>query len=39
VDLAHKVVGIGSVGTQCWVVLLLGRHEHDPLFLQIQTVG
>jgi uncharacterized protein (DUF2252 family) len=36
VDLARKVVGIGSVGTRCWVVLLLGRDEHDPLFLQIK---
>ncbi len=35
-DLARKVVGIGSVGTRCWVVLLLGRDEHDPLFLQIK---
>jgi uncharacterized protein (DUF2252 family) len=36
VDLARKVVGIGSVGTRCWVLLLLGRDEHDPLFLQIK---
>ena len=36
VDLARKVVGIGSVGTQCWVVLLLGRDERDPLFLQVK---
>jgi uncharacterized protein (DUF2252 family) len=35
-DLAHKVVGIGSVGTRCWVLLLLGRDEHDPLFLQLK---
>jgi uncharacterized protein (DUF2252 family) len=35
-DLARKVVGIGSVGTRCWIVLLLGRDEHDPLFLQIK---
>jgi uncharacterized protein (DUF2252 family) len=35
-DLARKVVGIGSVGTRCWVLLLLGRDEHDPLFLQIK---
>ncbi len=33
-DLAHKVVGVGSVGTRCWVVLLLGRDSSDPLFLQ-----
>jgi uncharacterized protein (DUF2252 family) len=34
VDLARKVVGVGSVGTACWIVLLLGRDESDPLFLQ-----
>jgi uncharacterized protein (DUF2252 family) len=33
-DLARKVVGVGSVGTRTWVVLLLGRDSHDPLFLQ-----
>jgi uncharacterized protein (DUF2252 family) len=36
VDLARKVVGIGSVGTRCWVMLLLGRDDEDPLFLQIK---
>ena len=36
VDLARKVVGVGSVGTRCWVLLLLGRDQHDPLFLQIK---
>ena len=36
VDIAHKVVGVGSVGTRCWVVLLIGRDEHDPLFLQVK---
>jgi uncharacterized protein (DUF2252 family) len=35
-DLAEKVVGVGSVGTRCWVLLLLGRDERDPLFLQIK---
>jgi uncharacterized protein (DUF2252 family) len=35
-DLAHKVVGIGSVGTQAWIALLLGRDDQDPLFLQIK---
>ncbi len=42
VDLARKVVGVGSVGTRCWIVLLLGRDDDDPLFLQIkeaQAVG
>ena len=33
-DLARKVVGVGSVGTRCWIVLLLGRDDEDPLFLQ-----
>jgi uncharacterized protein (DUF2252 family) len=33
-DLARKVVGVGSVGTACWIVLLQGRDESDPLFLQ-----
>jgi uncharacterized protein (DUF2252 family) len=36
VDLARKVVGVGSVGTRCWVLLLLGRDARDPLFLQIK---
>jgi len=35
-DVAHKVVGVGSVGTRCWVVLLQGRDADDPLFLQIK---
>ncbi|WP_030194289.1 DUF2252 domain-containing protein [Streptomyces sp. NRRL S-87] len=34
VDMARKVVGVGSVGTRCWIVLLLGRDDEDPLFLQ-----
>jgi uncharacterized protein (DUF2252 family) len=36
VDLARKVVGVGSVGTRAWIVLLLGRDEGDPLFLQVK---
>jgi uncharacterized protein (DUF2252 family) len=36
VDFAHKVVGVGSVGTRCWVLLLQGIDENDPLFLQIK---
>ncbi len=36
VDIARKVVGVGSVGTRCWIVLLLGRDADDPLFLQIK---
>jgi uncharacterized protein (DUF2252 family) len=33
-DLARKVVGVGSVGTRAWVLLMLGRDDSDPLFLQ-----
>ncbi|HYV14478.1 MAG TPA: DUF2252 domain-containing protein [Conexibacter sp.] len=33
-DLARKVVGVGSVGTRAWIVLMLGRDDDDPLFLQ-----
>jgi uncharacterized protein (DUF2252 family) len=36
VDIARKVVGVGSVGTRCWVALLLGVDRNDPLFLQIK---
>jgi hypothetical protein len=36
VHMARKVVGVGSVGTRAWVVLLLGRDESDPLFLQVK---
>jgi uncharacterized protein (DUF2252 family) len=36
VDIAHKVVGVGSVGIQAWVMLLIGRDQRDPLFLQIK---
>lgn len=36
VDMAHKVVGVGSVGTRCWIVLLRGRDDSDPLFLQVK---
>jgi uncharacterized protein (DUF2252 family) len=36
VDVARKVVGVGSVGTRCWVVLMLGRDYSDPLFLQVK---
>ena len=35
-DMARKVVGVGSVGTRCWIVLLLGRDSGDPLFLQVK---
>ena len=36
VDLAQKVVGVGSVGTHCYIALLLGNADSDPLFLQIK---
>ena len=32
--LARKVVGVGSVGTRAWIILMLGRDDQDPLFLQ-----
>ncbi len=35
-DMARKVVGVGSVGTRCWIVLMLGRDNADPLFLQVK---
>ena len=34
--LARKVVGVGSVGTRAWVVLLLGRDDGDPLLMQVK---
>ena len=36
VDFARKTVGVGSVGTRCYVVLLRGNHDADPLLLQIK---
>ncbi|WP_406205984.1 DUF2252 domain-containing protein [Kitasatospora sp. NBC_01560] len=39
VDAARKVVGVGSVGTRCFIILLEGRDEQDPLFLQIKEAG
>jgi uncharacterized protein (DUF2252 family) len=36
VDIARKVVGVGSVGTRAWVVLMLGRDGEDPLMLQVK---
>jgi uncharacterized protein (DUF2252 family) len=35
-DMARKVVGVGSVGTRCWIILMFGRDEADPLFLQVK---
>jgi uncharacterized protein (DUF2252 family) len=39
VDAARKVVGVGSVGTRAFVVLLEGRDQDDPLFLQVKEAG
>jgi uncharacterized protein (DUF2252 family) len=39
VHMARKVVGVGSVGTRAWIVLLVGRDEDDPLFLQVKEAG
>lgn len=39
VHAALKVVGVGSVGTRAWVVLLAGDDERDPLFLQLKEAG
>jgi uncharacterized protein (DUF2252 family) len=36
VDVARKVVGVGSVGSRCWIVLLMGKDDTDPLFLQVK---
>jgi uncharacterized protein (DUF2252 family) len=39
VDVAHKVVGVGSVGTRCFISLWLGKDDSDPLFLQVKQAG
>jgi len=36
VDMGVKVVGVGSVGTRCWILLLEGRDRSDPLFIQMK---
>jgi uncharacterized protein (DUF2252 family) len=36
VHTARKVVGVGSVGTRCYILLMLGRDDRDPLFLQLK---
>ena len=36
IDVARKVVGVGSVGTRAFIVLLQGRDQEDPLFLQVK---
>jgi uncharacterized protein (DUF2252 family) len=35
-DMARKIVGVGSVGLRCWIILLTGRDPHDLLFLQVK---
>jgi uncharacterized protein (DUF2252 family) len=39
VDAARKVVGVGSVGARAFIVLLQGRDDHDPLFLQLKEAS
>jgi uncharacterized protein (DUF2252 family) len=38
-DLAHRVVGVGSVGLRAWVALYAGRDDDDPLFLQVKEAS
>ena len=38
-DVAHRVVGVGSVGTRAYLVLLMGKNDDDPLFLQIKEAS
>jgi len=39
IDAVRKVVGVGSVGTRCFVILLRGEDERDPLFLQVKEAA
>jgi uncharacterized protein (DUF2252 family) len=39
VHAARKVVGVGSVGTRAWIMLLLGRDDDDPLFMQLKEAS
>ncbi|MFD6063293.1 MULTISPECIES: DUF2252 domain-containing protein [Rhodococcus] len=39
VQIARKVVGVGSVGTRTWIILMLGADDDDPLFLQVKEAG
>jgi uncharacterized protein (DUF2252 family) len=39
VDMARKVVGVGSVGTRAFIVLLQGNDQQDPLFLQVKEAS
>jgi uncharacterized protein (DUF2252 family) len=38
-DVARKVVGVGSVGTRCWIMLMLGKDADDPLILQVKEAS
>ena len=38
-DVAHRVVGVGSVGLRAYLVLMFGNGEHDPLFLQVKEAS
>jgi uncharacterized protein (DUF2252 family) len=38
-DVAHRVVGVGSVGTRAYLALLMGKHDNDPLLLQIKEAS
>jgi uncharacterized protein (DUF2252 family) len=38
-DVARKVVGVGSVGTRCWIMLMLGKDAGDPLILQVKEAS
>ena len=38
-DVAHKVVGVGSVGTRCFITYWQGNDEGDPLFLQVKQAS
>ncbi|MBM7368372.1 DUF2252 domain-containing protein [Gordonia hydrophobica] len=39
IEAARKVVGVGSVGTRCWIALFGGSHVGDPLFLQMKEAS
>jgi uncharacterized protein (DUF2252 family) len=39
VDIAHRIVGIGSVGTRAYLALLFGNCDSDPLFLQVKEAA
>jgi uncharacterized protein (DUF2252 family) len=38
-DVAHRVVGVGSVGTRAYLALLFGNGDNDPLFLQVKEAA